>query len=96
MAPAVTLTSQRIRTGAPAKLTFTLDKISRVGLTVQNSAGTSVFSTSAVVGRGERTYNWSRPAAPGVYTLTASATDLAGNRSEQASTTVRILRARKR
>jgi hypothetical protein len=51
VAPAVTLASQRIRTGAPAKLTFSLDKISRVGLVVRNSAGTIVYSTSAVVGR---------------------------------------------
>lgn len=95
VAPAVTLTSQRIRTGAPAKLTFSLDKISRVGLVVRDSAGTIVYSTSAVVGRGDHFYTWSRPTAPGNYQLTASATDLAGNRAEPATAALRIL-AKKR
>ena len=91
VAPAVTVTAQKIRTGAPAKLTFSLDKISRVGLVVRDSAGTVVYSTSAVVGRGDHFYSWSRPAAPGSYQLTASATDLAGNRAQAATATLRIL-----
>jgi hypothetical protein len=93
VAPAVTLTSQKIRTGKPGKLTFSLDKISRVGLVVSKD-GTAVYSTSAVVGRGSHFYTWSRPSAPGVYTITARATDLAGNASQQASATLRILAKR--
>jgi hypothetical protein len=93
VAPAVTLAPQRIRAGKPGKLTFELDKISRVGLVVTRD-GQTVFSTSAVVGRGSRFYTWARPAAAGVYQVTASATDLAGNRSEQAQATLRILPAK--
>jgi hypothetical protein len=88
--PSVTMTSQRIRTGAPAKLTFSLDKISRVGLVVR-SGDKVLYSTSAIVGRGSHFYNWSSPAAAGTYQLTASATDLAGNKSEQTTATLRIL-----
>src|SRR4051794_13649656 len=91
VAPAVTVKSQRIRGGKPAKLTFTLDKISRVGLVVRDSSQRVVYSTSAIVGRGDHFYSWSRPAAPGVYQLTASATDLAGNRSPQVTAMLRIL-----
>jgi hypothetical protein len=92
--PAVTLSSQRVRTGKPARLTFSLDKISRVGIVVSDASGATVFSTSAVVGRGSRYYVWSRPAQPGTYRITASATDLAGNRSPQVAATLRILRPR--
>ncbi len=94
--PAVTVQSQRIRTGATAKLRFALDKISRVGVVVSGPSGATVYSTSAVVGRGSHYYSWSRPAAPGVYRMTARATDLAGNASLQVTTTVRILAARRR
>jgi D-glucuronyl C5-epimerase-like protein len=96
LAPAVTLTSQRIRAGKPAHLTFSLDKISRAGLVVTDANGKSVFSTSAVVGRGGHYYVWSRPATPGVYKLTVRASDLAGNGSPQAAATLRILAPRKR
>ena len=89
--PAVTLQSQRIRAGKPAKLTFALDKISRVGLAVRDSSGRVLFSTSAILGRGDHFYDWSRPAAPGIYQLTATATDLAGNASPQASAPLRVL-----
>jgi hypothetical protein len=93
--PSVAPATSRIRTGAPAKLSFSLDKIARVGLVVAQGSRT-VFATSAVVGRGTRTFTWSKPAAPGDYELRVVATDLAGNRSEPATETLRILEARKR
>jgi len=95
VAPVVSVVSQRVRTGAPAKLAFNLDKISRVGVTVSKD-GTTVFSTSAVVGRGDRFYMWSSPAKPGVYELRVSATDLAGNQAQPVTTSLRILPARKK
>lgn len=88
--PQVTLSSQKVRAGTPAKLTFSLDKISRVGLVVR-SGNQVVWSTSAIIGRGSHYYTWSRPAPGGSYQLTASATDLAGNRSPQAASTLRVL-----
>ena len=93
VAPAITAVSQRIRTGAPAKIAFALDKISRVGLTITQDTRT-VYSNSAVVGRGDRFFTWSRPAAPGVYQLRLSATDLAGNHAQPVTVTLRILRRR--
>ena len=92
--PTVAVATRRIRTGAPAELGFQLDKISRVGVSVL-SGGTTVFATSAVVGRGLRTFRWPRPAAEGVYELRVTATDLAGNRS-QATGTLRVLPPRRK
>jgi hypothetical protein len=88
--------TRTIRTGKTAKLTFTTNKIARVGVTVLDENDRTVFATSAVVGRGEHFYNWSRPAAAGQYTLRIAATDLAGNRGEPAEGPLRILPARKK
>jgi hypothetical protein len=87
--PTVTPDTRRIRTGAPARLGFSLDKVSRVGMTVTFGSRT-VFATSATVGRGQRYFRWSSPAAPGLYRFTVRATDLAGNRSEPATVSLRI------
>jgi hypothetical protein len=94
--PTVAQNTRRIRAGAPARLGFSLDKISRVGLTVTDARGRTVFSTSAVVGRGQRYFGWSTPAKPGLYRLRLSATDLAGNRAEPAEGSLRILKPRKK
>src|SRR3954470_5089083 len=61
-APTAAPVTRTIRTGKPAKLHFTVDKIARVRLTVLDANGKSVFATSAIVGRGDHFYNWSRPA----------------------------------
>jgi hypothetical protein len=88
--------TRTIRAGKPAKLSFTVDKISRVGVTVLDASGTTVFATSALVGRGERRfYKWSRPARAGSYTLRIAATDLAGNKGTPAEGPLRILAPRK-
>jgi hypothetical protein len=87
--------TRTIRAGKPAKLSFTVDKISRVGVTVLDEAGTTVFATCAIVGRGEHFYTWSRPASAGSYTLRIGPTDLAGNRGEPAEGPLRILPPRK-
>jgi hypothetical protein len=93
--PVVWAGTTRIRAGAPARLAFTLDKISRVGVTVRTSSGATVFATSAVVGRGTRAFTWSRPAKPGLYRVTVGAIDLAGNRAELSERSLRILMARR-
>jgi hypothetical protein len=92
--PAVAANTSRIRTGRSARIGFRLDKISRVGMTVRTSDGATVLSTSAVVGRGTRYFTWSRPAKPGLYRLTITATDLAGNRGEPSERSLRILKRR--
>lgn len=93
-APVVSANTSRIRTGRRARIGFRLDKISRVGMTVRTSKGARVLSTSAVVGHGTRHFTWSRPAKPGLYRLTLTATDLAGNHAEPAQRWLRILRRR--
>jgi hypothetical protein len=95
VAPAVNANTSRIRTGAPAKLGFALDKISRVGVTVTQN-GKTVFATSAVVGRGTHFYTWSKPAAAGSYDLRVTATDLTGNKAEPSERPLTILKARKK
>jgi hypothetical protein len=93
--PAIAQSTRRIRTGVPARVGFALDKISRVGLTVTDSAGRTVLSTSATVGRGQRYFTWRTPAKAGLYDLRLTATDLAGNRAEPADGALRILKARR-
>jgi D-glucuronyl C5-epimerase C-terminus len=90
-APTSSPATRAIRAGKAAKLAFSVDKVSRVGVTVLDDTGRTVFATSAVVGHGRRSYTWSQPAAPGVYTLRVGATDLAGNRGASAEAPLRIL-----
>ena len=92
--PTVAPVTRTIRAGAPAKIGFSLDKVSRVGLVVSRG-GRTLFATSAVVGRGTEFFTWSQPAAAGTYDLRVRATDLAGNVSDPATGTLRILPARK-
>jgi hypothetical protein len=89
--PTAAPVTRTIRAGKAAKLSFTVSKISRVGLTVLNASGATVFSTSAIVGHGEHFYSWSRPATAGAYTLRVTPTDLAGNRGTAAEAPLRIL-----
>jgi hypothetical protein len=93
-APSVSARSSSIRAGKPARLKFKLDKISRVGVTVKTRAGATLLSTSAVVGRGNHYFTWSRPPKPGLYTLRVSATDLAGNAAEPDERPLRVLKPR--
>ncbi|HYZ28468.1 MAG TPA: D-glucuronyl C5-epimerase family protein [Thermoleophilaceae bacterium] len=95
-APTTAPLTRTIRGGKPAKLAFSVDKISRVGVTVLDNTGRTVFATSAVVGHGQSSYAWSRPAAAGVYTLRVAATDLAGNRGAPVEAPLRILAPRKK
>jgi hypothetical protein len=95
-APTSAPVTRTIRAGKPAKLSFSVDKISRVGLTVLDENGATVFATSAVVGRGDHFYDWRRPADAGVYTLRVAATDLAGNRGAAAEAPLRVLPPRKK
>jgi hypothetical protein len=95
--PDVAPVTRRVRGGKPAELRFRLSKISRVGVTVLDSAGRSVFATSAVAGYGERAFTWSKPpVAAGTYTLRVSAVDLAGNRGATTSGPLRVLAGKRK
>jgi hypothetical protein len=73
----------RDRAGAPARLRVALSKISQVTLTASRG-GRAVYRTTERLGHGTRTLTW-RPAQPGRYRLTATATDLAGNAAATAT-----------
>jgi hypothetical protein len=93
--PTVTPLSKKIRSGGPARLSFSLDKISHVGIGVSKSDGSTAFSASATFGRGQHSFTWPASAPPGRYQLRLRATDLAGNHSQPASATLQIAPGRK-
>jgi len=93
--PTVTPITMKIRSGGPARLSFSLDKISHVGVAVSNGKGSTAFSTSGTVGRGQHYFTWPSPASPGRYQLRLSATDLAGNHAKPATATLQISPGRK-
>ena len=66
------------------KLKFKLSKVARVALTIKR--GDSVVATLApgVLGYGTKTIFWKAPKKTGTYTVTVTATDLAGNPSSTA------------
>ena len=96
IAPQVSPLTRRVRGGKPAQLKFRLSKISRVGVSVIDANGKTVFATSAVTGYGDKFFTWSSPpVAAGTYTLRVSAVDLAGNRGQTASAPLRVLKGKK-
>ena len=92
--PVVKRVTRRVRAGKPAAVKFSLDKISRVGMTITDPHGRTVLATSAVVGRGTHSFTWRSPARAGRYELRLSATDLAGNRAEPGEAALRVLSRR--
>lgn len=83
--PALRVISRRARGGRTGAIRFRLSKVSRVGMTVLRGS-TPVFSTSASVGHGTRSYSWRAPRVPGAYTVRLSAVDLSGNRGSATGT----------
>ena len=94
--PQVALRSQRLRGGRWARLGFRLSKISRVSVRVTTRAGAPVLGTSPLaLGRGPRSVAWKVPRKAGLYVVTVSAVDLAGN-AGSAQGFVRVLKPRRR
>jgi hypothetical protein len=78
--PALTLRTLRVRGGTAGTLSFALSKIARVTVRVAAPDGRpALVADAGVVGRGLRSVRWSVPRTPGVYSVTLTATDLAGN-----------------
>jgi hypothetical protein len=96
VAPSISQSTQRVRAGKPARISFKLDKISRVGMTITDSRGRTMLSTSAVVGRGAHYFTWRSPAKAGTYDLRLSARDLVGNPAEPVDGTLKVLKAPRR
>jgi hypothetical protein len=76
--PAISLITTTLPSSSRAGVQLSLSKISLVRLTVR-LGGNVVFSNSATVERGKPKLLWPTPAKGGVYAVTLSATDLAGN-----------------
>jgi hypothetical protein len=88
--PQIALTTRQVRAGAPAKIRFSLDKVSRIGIVIVRG-GKTFLSTSATFGRGSRFFTWSRPGSAGTYDVTLTARDLSGNRGDAGDVTLRVL-----
>jgi hypothetical protein len=77
--PALSQLTVTARNRAAFVLRFRLSKISRVGVTVTNDAGRTVFATSATFGYGVRSFTIPRIKKAGTYGVVLTGTDLAGN-----------------
>lgn len=90
--PETALLTTRVRARQQVLVRFRLSKISRVGMTIRRDDAT-VLETSATVGRGDRAYTWKVPPVRGLYDVTLTATDLAGN-SSRSTGEIEVLRRR--
>jgi hypothetical protein len=77
--PAIQVLPATVRPKHTGRLRFTLSKVSRV--TVSVARGTKPVSTISLgtIGHGRRAVAWKAPKRAGDYTVSVSATDLAGN-----------------
>ena len=64
---------------------FSLSKVAKVSITIRSS-GKTVWSNSATVEAGKPKILWVTPKKGGTYTVSASATDFAGNSSSTTGT----------
>jgi len=77
--PAVQVLGGVLRAGRTGHLRFTITKVSRVSVTVARGAKTVTTLNLGTVGHGTRSLDWKPPKRAGEYTVTVTATDLAGN-----------------
>jgi hypothetical protein len=82
--PVVEVLPRTLRASKSGKLRFKLSKISRISVKV--TRGTTVVATISpgVLGRGTKTLAWTAPKKTGTYTMSVTATDLAGNAASAA------------
>jgi hypothetical protein len=76
--PAIVLLTKALHGGTRGGVQFSLSKVSTVSLTVRQGTHT-VWSTGATVEGGKPRLLWVTPSKGGVYSITISAVDLAGN-----------------
>lgn len=80
--PVVGLRSSAATAGRPKAVVFTIDKPATVTMTVARG-GEEVERVTRTVRAGSARLIWDRPRRAGVYTVTLTATDLAGNRTTE-------------
>jgi hypothetical protein len=76
--PSIVLLSTKLRTSDRAGVQLSLSKISSVKMTVRQGSHV-VWSNGATLARGKPRLLWVTPSNAGTYTVTLTATDLAGN-----------------
>ncbi len=92
--PVLEIVSERARGGTVTPLRFRVSKISRVLVRVARG-DKLVFSRSALMSGGARSFAWPVPRKTGEYAVRVTATDLAGN-SSSVRETVEVLKPKKR
>jgi hypothetical protein len=85
--PAISLLSTRLHTSERGGVQMSLSKISSVKMTVRQGSHV-IWSNGATLARGKPRLLWITPSKAGTYTLTLTATDLAGNFSTANGTIV--------
>ncbi|MGH2831929.1 MAG: D-glucuronyl C5-epimerase family protein [Solirubrobacteraceae bacterium] len=91
--PEISLLSRTLSTNSRAGVQFSLSKVAKVSVSIRWS-GKTVWSNSATVEGGKPKILWVTPKKGGTYTVSASATDLAGN-SASTTGTITLKGARK-
>lgn len=85
--PVISLLTTKLRGGTRGGVQMSLSKISTVNLTVRKGSRV-IWSNSATVEGGKPRLLWVTPAKGGTFTVTLTATDLAGNFATTAGTIV--------
>jgi hypothetical protein len=83
--PVIELLSHSLSTSSRAGVQFSLSKVSTLSITVTQD-GHTVWSNRASVEAGKPKILWVTPKKSGTYTITAHATDLAGNSASTSGT----------
>lgn len=84
--PVLSLLTKTLPADARGGIQFSLSKISTISLTVTGLSGKVLATNSATVEAGKPRLLWVTPKGSGVYKVSATATDLAGNRSSTSGT----------
>jgi hypothetical protein len=91
--PVISLLTKTLPANARGGIQFSLSKVSTISLTVTGLSGKVLATNNATVEAGKPRLLWVTPKGGGLYKLTATATDLAGNRSST-SGTIRVVAAK--
>jgi hypothetical protein len=77
--PEIEVLARTLRPRKTGELRFKLSKISRVSVTVRRGDNVVTTITPGTLSRGTKWVRWTPPKRQGIYSVTVSATDLAGN-----------------
>jgi hypothetical protein len=83
--PTIELLSKTLRGGTRAGVQFSLNKVATVSMTI-TQAGKTIWSNRATLEGGKPKLLWVTPPQGGIYEVTLSATDLAGNHESTTGT----------